>query len=928
MNKKIYVILALCLVLTVSLALAACQEKTQGTFEWNEYTAPAKAESTQTVNLPEVPSGPASEPSVQIHYQRLRAADYPNCNLWLWTESGSIGSGNWDNDTGWTFNYKDSWGAVALYTFTELGSKFGGKGNFDGTEQVGIIPRVKTAKDMDADRIWTLGQKDANNYYHVYLKQGDTTLYNSEEDTHYSLSAKFVQYRQIEIKAIAPLSHVAIYEGDDVIAEADVDNAAVGSCTLPDSWEANFSSYKLKATFVEGNKEKEVSISSTILVESDAFAQKFNYDGDLGALYSASKTEFKVWSPLSESVTLKLYNEGNGGTAYQTVPMTKGDKGVWSATVNGDLAKKYYTYTVVNSSYPQGKEIVDPYAKSAGLNGRRGQIVNFADPELNPNGWDSVKPIAYKPNELVVWETHVADVTSSSTWGGPAEHAKKFLGLIDENTTYTDAESGKTVTTGFDHIKELGVNAVQLVPIFDQANDEENVSFNWGYNPLNYNVLEGAYSTDPTDGYTRIKEFKQVVMAYNAADINIIMDVVYNHVSSADGSNFDVLCPGYYFRYTDSGALSSGSGCGNDTASNHYMFRKFMIDSVTFWAKEYKLGGFRFDLMGLHDLETMNQLTAALKEINPDIIVYGEPWQMSTACDDVMATQVNGNQYQGFAQFNDKMRDALIKGGLSKRTDKGWADVETALSATSTEVTAIVNGLKGFTYISGSNVINDLAKTVNYVTCHDNYTLYDRIVAAQQNPNLAQREKMYKNMAMLADSVVLTSNGITFMLAGDEFMRSKADLATSDARDQKINSDGENEAVHNSYESSYEMNSLNYALKITNEQKYENFKKLIAFKTSFVQMGLVTNADVAANYKVETLGGGSVIKIDLTDVKNNRVYRIVHANYGTAVQGINVDFDGYTVYLDTRASGVEAGTTLTATTSITRGTTLIAYKAA
>ncbi|MDE6441577.1 MAG: type I pullulanase, partial [Clostridia bacterium] len=419
----------------------------------------------------------------------------------------------------------------------------------------------------------------------------------------------------------------------------------------------------------------------------------------------------------------------------------------------------------------------------------------------------------------------------------------------------------------------------------------------WGYNPLNYNVLEGAYSSDATDGYVRIKEFKQVVQAFNGADINIIMDVVYNHVSAATGSNFDVLMPNYYFRYNADGSAANGSGCGNETASDHKMFQKFMIDSVCFWAREYKLGGFRFDLMGLHDIETMNLLAKELKKINPDIVVYGEPWTGGTSAlsSDKQAIQKNGNALEGVGQFNDKMRDALIKGGLNDKSATGWITNDEKVN--NSDVTAILSGLKGI-IDCGSYKIADPNKTVNYVTCHDNYTLYDRIVASGVRPT--KDKEILEGMHNLANAVVFTSNGTTFMLAGDEFMRTKG-------------------GDDNSYESSYQVNELDYALKIKNIKTFENYKKLIALKTSCA--GLHLNEDqIEGNYTAESLANGSVIQITVKDTKNNRTYKIIHAN-GT-VGSFNTDFSGYTLYLDTLSSGVQ----LTSSTAISPYQTIIAYK--
>ena len=400
----------------------------------------------------------------------------------------------------------------------------------------------------------------------------------------------------------------------------------------------------------------------------------------------------------------------------------------------------------------------------------------------------------------MVYETHVSDITSSKTWKGSEANRYKFLGLIEENTTYT--QDNTTVKTGFDHIKELGVNAVQLLPIFDQANDETSMTFNWGYNPLNYNVLEGSYSSDPYDGYARIKEFKQVVQAFNEAGINVIMDVVYNHTSGLVGSNFDVLMPGYYYRYTNDGVASNGSGCGNETASEMPMYSRFMKDSTAFLASEYKLGGYRFDLMGLHDLDTMNELVSNLKTVNENIVVYGEPWTSGTTTlsSSKQSVQANGNKYEGFGQFNDQMRDALIKGGLSSDEQVGWVTSNSA--GTASDVSKIIAGVKGITQAGVS--ITDPDKTVNYVTCHDNYTLYDRIHAAGVSENVDK-------MATLANAVVLTSQGTAFILAGEEILRSK-------------------QGDKNSYESGYEINELDYSRKITYQDVFNNYKDLINFK--------------------------------------------------------------------------------------------------
>ena len=895
---KKYILLLLCIVLALSLALVACNNDTNSSdFEYDEYTegSGGSGGSNDKV-LPALPSGAAAEPTILIHYHRNNSADYKTWSFWLW--GGTVDA----KDPGYVMQYQDDFGGIACYTFSELG--------LTTSSRMGIIPRMQSGwtKDGEADRWWDFSTTtaDANNYYHIYITQGDIALYKDSSDIQFGMTANFTSERQIVITTKTPVKYVKIYEGSEVIAETKTNDTVNIRYNFPSGKQPDVSKeYKAEVTFKTDSKEVSCVVGLTVLFGTDLFNNAYYYDGELGAIYSSDYTTFKVWSPISTRITLNIYQKGNGTETPETHEMEKGDKGVWKTALNGDLGGKYYTYTVYNSTYPAGMEIVDPYAKSAGLNGQRGQIVDFS--KTNPEGWNDVKPIAYDRNELVVWETHVADVTSSATWTGTEKYRKKFLGMTETGTTYT--KDGVTVTTGFDHIKELGVNAVQLVPIFDQANNEVNVSFNWGYNPLNYNVLEGAYSTDATDGYVRIKEFKQLVQAYNQAGINIIMDVVYNHVSAAIGSNFDVLMPGYYFRYTNSGDMANGSGCGNETASDHLMFRKFMIDSTSFWAKEYKLGGFRFDLMGLHDIETMNQLVAKLVEINPSIVVYGEPWEGGSTplAENLQADQKNANSFVGYGQFNDKMRDALIKGGLSAATETGWV---TGTSASAGDASAIADGLRGCT--AASPKITDPTKTINYVTCHDNYTLWDRIWATGLNKNREDYVLRARQMTVLANSIVMTSNGVSFMLAGEEFLRSKQELgATGDE-------------IHNSYESSYKVNELDYARKITYANEFASYKKLVEFKTQ--KLGLKISEITESNYTVKVSSNNALITVNITSA-NGTQWRIVYANFAVGASGTIADLNGYSVYLDTLGTYAE-GAALTAQTEVARYQVIIACKAA
>ena len=825
---------------------------------------------------------------IYIHYYR-QDCTYKNWNLWLWERNGEGAQ--------FDFNGKDDWGVIAAYPLSTWNDVL--------SNDLGFIIRKGEweQKDTESDRFieFSLYPKDENDIHHVYIKSGDPNIYTDKSGTVIGKiqMATFATMDTVAIRTnLKMLSYKLKVDGQVVYEEQNAGKVTYANFKLPNGGKVDFFKDYSVEVKVESGETLSSPVSKSNLYSTDEFGQAFNYEGELGAIYSSTKTEFKVWSPFSSSIILKIYDTGTparlGGTdtPSQTVEMSKGDKGVFSAEIVGDLQGKYYTYTVTNSQF-KSREIVDPYARSCGVNGLRGMIVNFD--LTNPANWDQVDYLTYDRKELTVYETHVADVTSSETWTGTEANRKLFKGMYETGTTYT--KDGVTVKTGFDHIKELGVNAVQIIPLFDQDNDEVNMTFNWGYNPLNYNAIEGGYSSDPYDGYKRIVEFKELVKAYHDAGIEIIMDVVYNHVSAASGSNFDVLMPNYYYRYTAAGTLSNGSGCGNETASENYMMRKFMVDSIKFWTKEYKLGGYRFDLMGLHDLTTMAELTAEAKKINPHVTIYGEPWTGGTSPlpESDSAKQINGNKYNGYGAFNDHLRDALIKGGLSAATEVGWiANIESPIGAL--DQNKLLAGIKGATL--GSVRIDDPNKTVNYVTCHDNYTLYDRIIATKKFTDADKNT--IKKMNVLANSVVFTSQGTSFMLAGEEFLRTKG-------------------GDHNSYMSSYKVNELDYALKIEHLDMFESYQKLIKFKQETSALHL--EQDKASALNVMLSDDCSQIRINLNDTENSTQYVIIHANGLTSNK--SYDLTGYTLYWST-LHGTER--TLDATFVPERFETIIAYK--
>lgn len=862
-------------VLTLLLLLTGCGETSSDLSSVpdstpEESSTPSKGKFD--VELPtEIPL--YGEDSVQIHYKRTDGK-YSPWSLWLWKDGG--------DGAQHMFNYMDDEYVIASYKLSDFNINL----EEEASARLGFIVAKNPgstwdAKDTDGDRFIEFAdlEKDSDGVFHVYVYQNDANVYidSSKKMLDKINYLRFNNESTIECSANNALSEYEIFENGVSIAKNSV--PGVSKFTYKFTEEHPFSytnAYTAKVTFKQSKSIQEGTVSLQRLFATSSFNDAFYYDGQLGAIYSNSATTFKVWSPVSSKITLNVYENGTpeyidsslgSDSVYKQVEMTKGEKGVFEATIEEDLDGKYYTYTVYNGTFPSGREVVDPYAKSTGVNGLRGMVVNFD--KTNPTGWDEISAHQYDRKQLTVWETHVADVTSSSTWTGNEENRKRYLGMVEEGTTYT--ENGVTVSTGFDHIKELGVNAVQLIPIFDQANDEINPSFNWGYNPLNYNSLEGVYSSNPYDGYTKIKEFKQVVKAFNEAGINIIMDVVYNHTNSVNGTNFDVLMPGYYYRYDGNGKAFNGSGCGNETASENLMMRKFMIDSAVFWADEYKLGGYRFDLMGLHDIETMNLLTAEVSKINPSITIYGEPWTGGTSglSYGKQAVQNNANSFVGFGQFNDRIRDELIKGGLSGASEKSWIS---NTNANTTIMENLISGIKGITKNAAFEMA-DPDKTVTYVTCHDNYTLYDRFKAAGITD-----ETMVKQMAMLANSVVFTSQGTSFMLAGEEFLRTK-------------------QGNNNSYNSTYEVNELDYSLKVKHLDMFTNYQKLIELKQTVD--GLHLGKDENKALLVEARESGNVIKYTITDKTNGKEYVVIHSN-GVNVDGrASYDLTGYTLYLDT-----------------------------
>lgn len=523
--------------------------------------------------------------------------------------------------------------------------------------------------------------------------------------------------------------------------------------------------------------------------------------------YAPEGTRFSLWAPTADEVRLMLYNEGEGGHAYRTVSMEAGEEGVWHTTVAEDLLGKFYTFNVKTGDRWLG-DTPGIFAKAVGVNGHRAAIIDLRS--TDPEGWaDDRRPPLRSAADVVIYEMHHRDFSISPASG--IDHKGKFLALTEAGT-----RSPEGLATGIDHLRELGVTHVHLLPSYDYASiDETRLDenrYNWGYDPLNYNVPDGSYATDPYRPDVRIREFKQMVQALHQAGIRVILDVVYNHTFSIDGSNFERTAPGYFYRQRPDGTYADASACGNETASNRPMMRKYIVESVLHWAREYHIDGFRFDLMGIHDIRTMNEVRAALTALDPSIIVYGEGWaaQAPQLPQDSLAMKANTYRMPGIAAFSDEMRDAL-RGPFNDNRQGAF------LAGLPGGEESIKFGIVGA--VQHPQVCNDSVnysqapwaaepvQMISYVSCHDDMCLVDRLRASIpgiKDDELARLDK-------LAQTAVFTSQGIPFIYAGEEVMRDK-------------------KGVHNSYQSPDSINAIDWSRKALHVDVFAYYKGLIQLR--------------------------------------------------------------------------------------------------
>lgn len=760
--------LAMLLVLLLTFGAFAC---TGTTTPAEETAAPEKTEAAATA----APAAETPEPAPAANYEYYLAREEGTKQLTIYWTAPSI---NFETSDMWIW-YPDKDGRGYEMFPCAYGAKVMLNVPND-VEEVGFIVRVncsqpfgtswgEATKDYENDRFVPMEDGDTQ----VYLKSGDGAIYYSDDGGVTLWEKKTMNYVGImsknEIKytlnpaiRIESLDDVAVYDGDrklEIESLSSLNNEVVtGTITLKEDLDVT----KLYDVEIKGYERK--TAIPTGIFDSEDFIANYTYDGnDLGATVNGDQTTFKVWAPTASRVVLNLFEAGNGGKAFANVDMERGDKGVWSSTQQVGSGT-YYTYTVTTAMGEQ--EATDPYAKAVGVNGDRGMVIDLdtTDPEgfADDTYFDGIE--TYK--DAIIWEVHVRDFSNRIA---SSKYPGKYLAFTEKGLKNASGEP-----VGMDYLVDLGVTHVHLQPVYDYATvkeDSDAPQFNWGYDPKNYNAPEGSYSTDPYHGEVRINEFKQMVQALHENGIGVVMDVVYNHTYDAN-ANFNRIVPYYYYRYTATGVNSNGSGCGNETASERAMFRKFMVDSVTYWASEYHVDGFRFDLMGLHDLETMQAIEVAVHKINPKAILYGEGWTGGTTTmrANTQATQANIRNITasegaagGVAVFNDAIRDGL-KGSVFNATDKGYISGDASKGRANNVAFGIVGGGSG----AASWKVND-AMIVNYMSSHDNRTLWDKLTLSNPDATDAQKAQMNR----LGASIIAISKGTVFWLAGEEMLRSK-----------------------------------------------------------------------------------------------------------------------------------------------------------
>lgn len=764
---------------------------------------------------------------------------------------------------------------------------------------------VKVGNDNSKDKNINLAYANNNGEINAYLLQDDDKVYyNPKEPIRFPeiTSFKIDSLNSMSFKVNSLLNNTKDFiikkDGIEIPNNSYVvninDTKLGGTINLNDSIDIN-STYTLEKSKY---KSLDASLGSKML-GSEYFNNLYKYDGDLGAVYSKDNTKFVLWAPTAKKVQIAFY--GKDGKAYSSpaekiVDMTKGNNGEWIYTESGNLDGEYYNYLVtVNGKV---NEVVDPYAKAVGINGKRSMVVNLES--TNPEGWDSdIKPQLESPTDARIYEMHIRDFSIDESSGVQMEYRGKYKGVWQPDTVIP----GTDVKTGVSHLKELGINVVQLMPSYDyQSVDETKADeeYNWGYDPQNFNVPEGSYSTNPYDGKIRIEEFKEMVKELHKQGIKVVMDVVYNHTFNTD-SCLERAVPGYYYRFDEDGNFTNGSGCGNETASDHYMFRRYMLDSVKYWVNEYHIDGFRFDLMAVYDIDTMKAIREALTEIDPTIITYGEGWNGGTSALDSSKQALKANCPEfgelQMGMFSDDLRDGL-KGSVFNSTEPGFLNGVENLEDT------IKFGIVASTQhddIDYSKVnyskapwANEPYQTITYASCHDNNTLWDRLKLTEPNAKDSKLVQMDK----LCASIIWTSQGMPLMISGEELARTKCDQ--------------EGNLIENSFNAGDYVNKLDWDRVREYNDLYQYYVGLLKLRDEHKAFRMDSTKDIQANLKFLKNGvdfyGSNVIAYTLNGKAVGDVWDNMVVMFNSGDKDVDVNLPGdkeWIVVLDSEKAGVE-----------------------
>ncbi len=761
---------------------------------------------------------------ITIHYKE-KAGNTKDWNLWVWGENS--------NGKSYDFTGEDEFGKYAKVKI---------EGDYN---RVGFIVRTNEWEKDGGDH-WVENIRDGR--AEVWILSGDEKVYDSKPSSDLSIQkATIDSFNEITINTNIPFN---IKE-----QKIEIEGVKIKGISPYDTNSGDITNkvkiiteqkIDLKQTYkVKIANLADANIEIGKVIRSEEFDNLFYYSGnDLGNVYTPQHTKFRLWAPTASEAKLVSYKNWSDKIGTE-INMQQGEKGTWIVENKGNQKGLFYTYKVKIGD--KWTEAVDPYVRATSVNGDKGVVVDLK--ETNPKNWKANKKPKFKnPEDAIIYELHVRDLSIQPESG--IKQKGKYLGVTEKGT-----KGPEGVKTGLDHMKDLGVTHVQFLPIFDYASvNEETLNepqYNWGYDPKNFNVPEGSYSTNPYEPTVRITELKQMIQTLHDNNLRVVMDVVYNHMYNAAESNFHKLVPGYYYRYNEDGTLANGTGVGNDTASERKMMRKFMVDSVTYWAKEYNLDGFRFDLMGIHDFETMNEIRKAVNQIDPSIILHGEGWDLNTPlAAELKANQKNAEKMKGIAHFNDNIRDGL-KGSVFEEKENGFVNGKKNMED------RIKKGITaGIEYDTNSSTYQDPEQVLTYVEAHDNHTLWDKL----ELTNPGESEEVRKQMHKLSSSILLTSQGIPFLHAGQEFMRTKY-------------------GDHNSYKSPDSINQMDWLRRAAFNNEVEYMKGLIDLRKKYPAFRMtsaeqikkhIAFIDVPKNIVAYTIDGkGSGNKSDSFMVAHN-----------------------------------------------------------